>query len=108
MGYKCKLLLESYEEKKLMSEPHIESENYDNTDQYNDFVNSLDDESLQNLENTMEAMEVDLGNNKRRRGGYGETSVKSEGERERSTRSAGKWPPEKDDYQPTNIPGQYI
>src|SRR6266540_1731156 len=40
-----KLLLESYEEEKLMSEPHIENENYDNVDQYNNFVNSLDDES---------------------------------------------------------------
>src|SRR6266540_6133539 len=32
-----KLLLESYEEKKLMSEPHIEDENYDNAEQDNNF-----------------------------------------------------------------------
>ena len=66
----------------------------------------LDDEILHNLDNAMEAMEVDLGGHKIRRG-YGESSVKREGERERPTRSAGKWPPEKDDYQPTYIPGQY-
>jgi hypothetical protein len=99
-----KLLLDSYEEEDPMS---AEEENMDNAEQYNDFVNSLDDESLHNLENAMEAMEVEF-KGKRRRGGYGgETSVRSEGERERPTRRAGTWPPEKDEYQPTYIPGQY-
>ncbi|XP_044435788.1 uncharacterized protein [Triticum aestivum] len=100
-----KLLLESYEEEE---EPwdEYDDKNYIDSEQNADFINSLDDESLHNLENAMEAMEVDLGGHKRRRG-YGESSVKREGERERPTRSAGKWPPEKDDYQPTYIPGQY-
>ncbi|XBH61658.1 hypothetical protein VPH35_116055 [Triticum aestivum] len=53
----------------------------------------------------MEAMEVE--NSGKRRRGYGESSVKREGERERPTRSTGQRPPEKDDYQPTYIPGQY-
>ena len=43
----------------------------------------------------METMEMDVGNNKRRRGHYGVPSVESEGQRERSTELAGKWPPEK-------------
>uniref|UniRef100_A0ACD5URB7 Uncharacterized protein n=1 Tax=Avena sativa TaxID=4498 RepID=A0ACD5URB7_AVESA len=64
-----------------------------------------DEVGLHNLENAMEAMEVE--NSKRKRSTYGETSVKREGERERSTRSAGKWPPEKDDFQPSYIPEQY-
>uniref|UniRef100_A0ACD5W4D0 Uncharacterized protein n=1 Tax=Avena sativa TaxID=4498 RepID=A0ACD5W4D0_AVESA len=64
-----------------------------------------DEVGLHNLENKMEAMEVE--NRKRKRSTYGETSVKREGERERSTRSAGKWPPEKDDFQPSYIPKQY-
>ena len=38
---------------------------------------------------------MDVGNNKRRRGHYGVPSVESEGQRERSTELAGKWPPEK-------------
>uniref|UniRef100_A0ACD5VBJ1 Uncharacterized protein n=1 Tax=Avena sativa TaxID=4498 RepID=A0ACD5VBJ1_AVESA len=64
-----------------------------------------DEVGLHNLENAMEAMEVE--NSKRKISTYGETSVKREGERERSTRSAGKWPPEKDDFQPSYIPEQY-
>ena len=38
---------------------------------------------------------MDVGNNKRRRGHYGVPSVESEGQRKRSTKLAGKWPPEK-------------
>ncbi|XBH55088.1 hypothetical protein VPH35_077238 [Triticum aestivum] len=64
-----------------------------------------DDVGLHNLDNAMEAMEVE--NRGKRRTGYGESFVKREGERERPTRSAGQWPPEKDDYQPMYIPGQY-
>uniref|UniRef100_A0ACD5W626 Uncharacterized protein n=1 Tax=Avena sativa TaxID=4498 RepID=A0ACD5W626_AVESA len=101
-----KLLTESYEEKEeLMKEMWIENEKYDEAEEYNDFINSLDEVGLQNLENKMEAMEVE--NSKRKRSTYGETSVKREGERERLTRSAGKWPPEKDDFQPSYIPEQY-
>src|ERR1041385_4321 len=101
-----KLLLESYEEEEeLMREMLIEDEYYDDSEQNSDFYNSLDEVGLHNLENAMEAMEVE--NSNKRRKGYGDSSVKREGERERPTRSAGKWPPEKDDYQPTYIPGQY-
>lgn len=62
--------------------------------------------ALHNLENATEAMEMDVGNNKRRRH-YGESSEKSEGQRERSSKLAGKWPPKKDEFQPTYIPEQY-
>lgn len=78
------LLLESYEE---------EDENDNDAEQYNDFINSLDDVGLHNLENAMEAMEVDSSGAKKRR--YGESSVKNEGEFERPSRASGKWPPEK-------------
>jgi hypothetical protein len=50
-------------------------------------------------------MEVDIGKSKRAR--YGESSVKNEGERERPSRVAGNWPPEKEDYPYNYIPGQY-
>uniref|UniRef100_A0ACD5YDH5 Uncharacterized protein n=1 Tax=Avena sativa TaxID=4498 RepID=A0ACD5YDH5_AVESA len=101
-----KLLTESYEEEEeLMKEMWIQNERYDEAEEYNDFINSLDEVGLHNLENAMEAMEVE--NSKRKRSTYGETSVNREGERERSTRSAGKWPPEKDDFQPSYIPEQY-
>lgn len=82
-----KLLLESYEEDEdLIRESQFEDKNYNDSEQNNDFINSLDEESIHNLENAMEAMEVESGNKRRR--GYGETSVKNKGERERSTRSA--------------------
>jgi hypothetical protein len=68
-------------------------------------MNSLDDEGVHNLDNATEAMEVDIGKSKRAR--YGESSVKNEGERERSSRVAGNWPPEKEDYPYNYIPGQY-
>jgi hypothetical protein len=102
-----KLLLESYEEEEieLMEEMMIEDENYDDSEQNSDFYNSLDDVGLHNFDNAMEAMEVESSN--KRRKGYGESSVKRDEERERPTRSAGQWPPEKDDYQPTYITGQY-
>ena len=100
-----KILTESYEEEEedSMKEILYEEENYDNAEQYNDFINSLDDVGLQNLDNAMEAMEVDSAKRKR-----GETSMKRE-ERERPTRKAGIWPPppETGDFQPTYIPGQY-
>ncbi|XP_024313504.1 uncharacterized protein LOC104581709 isoform X1 [Brachypodium distachyon] len=44
---------------------------------------------------------------RKRRRAYGDSSVKSEGARERPTRAGRKWPLEKDDFQPTYIPGQY-
>uniref|UniRef100_A0A453HM05 Uncharacterized protein n=1 Tax=Aegilops tauschii subsp. strangulata TaxID=200361 RepID=A0A453HM05_AEGTS len=101
-----KLLLESYEEEEeLIKEMWLEDERYDDSEQNSNFYNSLDDVGLHNLDNAMEAMEVE--NRGKRRTGYGESFVKREGERERPTRSAGQWPPEKDDYQPMYIPGQY-
>jgi hypothetical protein len=50
-------------------------------------------------------MEVDFGRLKRPR--YSESSVNIEGERERSSRVAGNWPPEQEDYPYNYIPGQY-
>jgi hypothetical protein len=50
-------------------------------------------------------MEVDFGRLKRAR--YGESSVKNEGERERPSRVARNWPPEKEDYPYNYISGQY-
>lgn len=103
-----KLLLESYEEEEELSKEILSQDNiYDESELHNDFINSLDDESLHNLDNAIEAMDVEIGGVKRRREQYGETSVKNEGEKERPTRRAGKWPPEKDEFQPTYIPEQY-
>jgi len=59
------------------------------------------------LENAIEAMDMEIGNTKRKREQYGETSVKNAGEKERPTRRAGKWPPENDEFQPTYILEQY-
>ena len=100
-----KLLLESYEEENNLIEEIENIEEEDNAEQYNDFIDSLDEEGLHNLDNAMEAMEVDLGTGKRKR--YGEGSVKNEGERERPARAAGRWPPEKEEYSYHYIPGQY-
>lgn len=55
-------------------------DNNNDPEQHSDFINSLDDESLRNLENAMEDEERDVENNKSR-GHYGESSVKSERER---------------------------
>ena len=88
-----------------MNEIYNEQQAADDAEQYDDFIDSLDDIGLHNLENAMEAMEIDAGKGKRRR--YGESSVKSEGERERPTRVSGKWPPEKEEYPYNYIPGQY-
>nr|ABG66248.1 hypothetical protein LOC_Os10g40806 [Oryza sativa Japonica Group] len=98
-----KLLLESYEEENNLIEEIENIEEEDNAEQYNDFIDSLDEEGLHNLDNAMEAMEVDLGTGKRKR--YGEGSVKNEGERERPARAAGRWPPEKEEYSYHYIPG---
>nr|ABA99372.1 retrotransposon protein, putative, Ty3-gypsy subclass [Oryza sativa Japonica Group] len=100
-----KLLLESYEEENNLIEEIENIEEEDNAEQYNDFIDSLDEEGLHNLDNAMEAMEEDLGTGKRKR--YGEGSVKNEGERERPARAAGRWPPEKEEYSYHYIPGQY-
>nr|AAX96229.1 retrotransposon protein, putative, Ty3-gypsy sub-class [Oryza sativa Japonica Group]ABA92685.1 retrotransposon protein, putative, Ty3-gypsy subclass [Oryza sativa Japonica Group] len=83
---------------------NIENE-IDNAKQYNDFINTLDEVGLHNLDNAMEAMEVDLGIGKRKR--YGEGTVKNEGERERPARAAGKWPPDREEFSYNYIPGQY-
>ena len=100
-----KILTESYEEEEeLIKEAMLEEEVYDYSEENSYFLNSLDEVGLHNLDNAMEAMEVESSKRKRV---FGETSVKREGERERPTRAAGQWPPEKDDFQPTYIPGQY-
>jgi hypothetical protein len=57
---------------------------YDASEQLKDFMNSLDDEGIHNLDNATEAMEVDFEKLKRAR--YGESSVKNEGEMERPSR----------------------
>ena len=102
-----KLLIESYEEEEeLAKNMLLEDENNDNAEQYSYFINSLDDEGLHNLDNAMEAMDIDVKNKRKREGYAGEPSFTRE-ERERPTRKAGNWPPEKDSYQPTYIPGQY-
>jgi hypothetical protein len=64
---------------------------------------SLDDEGIHNLENAIEAMEVDFERLKRAR--YGESSVKNEGERERPSRVPGNWHLEKEDYPYNYISG---
>ena len=100
-----KILTESYEEEEeLMKEFWSENEACDNSEENSYFLNSLDEIGLQNLDNAMEAMEMESSKRKRV---FGETSVKREGERERPTRAAGQWPPEKEDFQPTYISGQY-
>ena len=101
-----KLLLESYEEENnLIEEMGNIEEEVDYAEHYHDFLDSLDDIGLHNLENAMEAMDMGVGSGKRKR--YGEGYVKNEGERERPARAAGRWPPEKEEYSYNYIPGQY-
>ena len=59
--------------------------------------------SLQDKDNAIEAMELDPGSSKRRRG----SEIKTEGEKERPSRMSGTWPPEKDELAYSYIPGQY-
>ena len=59
-----------------MKEMLIEDPNYDDSEQNSDFLNSLDDVGLHNLENAMEAMEVESSHKRKR--AYGETSVKTD------------------------------
>jgi hypothetical protein len=47
---------------------------YDASEQLKDFMNSLDDEGIHNLENATEAMEVDIGKSNRAR--HDESSIK--------------------------------
>jgi hypothetical protein len=103
-----KILSDNFEEKEVeefINEATKEIFDYDALETLKDFTNSLDDERIQNLDNATEAMEVNIGKSKRAR--YGESSVKNEGERERPSRLAGNWPPEKEDYPYNYIPGQY-
>jgi hypothetical protein len=94
------ILLESYEEEE---EEKYNSDIFTDSDNNIDF---LDDESIHNLENAMEAMEVELGKGEKRRN-YGEISVKSERESERPHRVAGKWPLEREEYSYNYIPEEY-
>jgi hypothetical protein len=102
-----KILVDSFkeEEEEFINEAIKEMFDYDASEQLKDFINSLDDEGIHNLENATEAMELDVGKSNRVR--YGESSVKNEGERERPSRVAGNWPPEKEDYPYNYTPGQY-
>jgi hypothetical protein len=71
-----KLLLDSFEEEEFINEEIKEIFDYDASEQLKDFMNSLHDEEIHNLENAIEAMEVDIGKSKRSR--YVESSVKIE------------------------------
>jgi hypothetical protein len=103
-----KILLDSFKEKEeeeFINEAIKEIFDSDASEQLKDFMDSLDDEGIHNLDNATEAMEVDFRKSKRAR--YGENSVKNEGEMERPSRVSENWPPEKDDYPYNYIPGQY-
>lgn len=102
-----KILLESYEEEEISKEVYNEDVNYNYSEKNQNFYNSLDDEGVHILENAMEAMQVDLAGGKKRRS-YGESSVKSEEERERHTRTVGQWPLEREDYEPSYTSGGYM
>jgi hypothetical protein len=59
-----KILSDSFKEKeeeKFINEAIKEIFDYDASEQLKDFMNSLDDEGIHNLENAIEAMEVDIG-----------------------------------------------
>ena len=85
-----KILLESYEE------------------QDEDIHNVYNLESKYSFnENAIEAMELDPGPSKRRRENEGNIGIKIEGEKERTSRKSGTWPPEKEEPAHTYIPGQY-
>jgi hypothetical protein len=103
-----KILSDSFKEKEeeeFINEVIKEIFDYDDSEQIKDFMNSLDDEGIHNLDNTTEAMEVDF--RKSKGASYGESSVKDKGEMERPSKVYGNWPPEKDDYPYNYIPGQY-
>jgi hypothetical protein len=100
-----KILSDSFEEEEFINEATKDIFNYDASEQLKNFINSLNDEGIHNLDNATEAMEVDFRKSKRAR--YGESSVKNEGEMERPYRVSGNWPPEKDDYPYNYILGQY-
>jgi hypothetical protein len=103
-----KILLDSFKEKEeeeFINEAIKEIFDSDASEQLKDFMDSLDDEGIHNLDNATEAMEVDFRKSKRAR--YGESSVKNEGEMERPSRVSENWPPEKDDYPYNYVPGQY-
>jgi hypothetical protein len=72
-----KILSDNFEEKveeEFINEAIKEIFDYDALEQLKDFMNSLDDEGIHNLDNATEAMDVDFGKSKRAR--YGESSVK--------------------------------
>jgi hypothetical protein len=101
-----KIILDSFEEEEeFINEATKEIFDYYASEQLKNFMNSLDDEGIHNLENATEAMKVDFGRLKRAR--YGESSIKNEGEREMPSRVAGNWPPEMEDYPYNYISGQY-
>jgi hypothetical protein len=58
-----KILSDSFEEEEeeFINEATKEIFDYDALEQLKDFMNSLDDEGIHNLDNATEAMEVDFG-----------------------------------------------
>jgi hypothetical protein len=69
-----KILADNFEEEEFINEATKEIFDYNASEQLKDFMNSLDDEGIHNLDNATEAMEVDFRKSKRAR--YGESSVK--------------------------------
>jgi hypothetical protein len=85
-----KILSDSFKEKEeeeFINEVIKEIFDYDASEQLKNFMNSLDDEGIHNLDNATEVMEVDFGKSKRAR--YGESFVKNEGKMERPSRASG-------------------
>jgi DNA-binding HxlR family transcriptional regulator len=72
-----KILSDSFKEKEeeeFINEAIKEIFYYDASEQLKDFMDSLDDEGIHNLDNATEAMEIVFGKSKRAR--YGESSIK--------------------------------
>jgi hypothetical protein len=59
-----KILSDNFEENSI-NKAIKESFDYDASEQLKDFMNSLDDEGIHNLDNATEAMEVDFGKSKK-------------------------------------------
>jgi hypothetical protein len=68
-----------------MREMMTDEDYLDASEEYNDFINSLDDVGLHNLENALEAMEVENSKRKRSEYSFGDssTSVRQDGPQER-------------------------
>ncbi|XP_022680801.1 uncharacterized protein LOC105914517 [Setaria italica] len=93
-----KILLKSYEEE---DEDIIEI----HSSKSESHIHSLGNEELCKKDTAIEAMDIDPSPSKRRR--EQERDIKIEGERDRSSRKPGNWPPEKEEPTYNYIPGQY-